>query len=105
MEALPLIADLEPEELKLNILRFAWYHGVNISPEKNLDAYCKRLKTVNHCACHDDRLSCPCIEAEDEIKQHGYCTCRLFVDNEYLKVIQARIQRKIREDPSYRPDK
>ena len=102
----PEIKDLNPEQLKLNILRFAWSHGVNICPEKNLDNYVRRLKTTDHCACHDNRFCCPCEEAEGELKKHGYCTCRLFIDNTYLQVIQERIMRKFRENPdTWRPDK
>ena len=102
----PEIKDLNPEQLKLNILRFAWCYGFNLCPEKNLDAYVIRLKTTDHCACHDDRFCCPCRQSLDELKEHGYCTCRLFVDNIYLQVIQARIMRKFRDNPdTWRPDK
>ena len=101
----PKISKLTEENLKLNILRFSWFYGFNISPEKNLDKYVVRLKGVGHCACHDERLSCPCPEAESEVKSQGYCSCQLFVDNSYLRVIQERIQRKVRANPDYRPDK
>ena len=103
----PVIAELTAEQLKLNILRFAWYYGYNICPEKNLDAFVLREKTVDHCACHNERLQCPCAQAEKELKKDGYCSCRLFITNSYLfEVIQPRIMRKIRENTdTYRPDK
>lgn len=105
-ENYPVIVDLTAEQLKLNILRFAWYYGHNICPEKNLDAFVKRVKSVNHCACHNERLSCPCAKGIVELITNGYCSCRLFVDNDYLKVIQERIMRKMRENPdTFRPDK
>lgn len=99
------IADLTEEELKLDILRFSWTHGFNISPEKNLDRYVKRLKSTGHCACHDDRAYCPCVEAYEDVMGKGYCTCRLFINNDHLKVVQERIKRKIQANPLYRPDK
>lgn len=105
MNNMPLIADLSEEELKLNILRFSWRYGCSISPEKNLEKYVERVKGSGHCACHDERLSCPCKEAAQEVDDKGYCGCRLFVGNEYLKIIQRRVMRKIQANPLYRPDK
>lgn len=99
------IDELTHEGLKLNILRFSWANAVNISPEKNLDKFVARMKGTGHCACHNDRLSCPCDEAPESLKEHGYCSCRLFVDNRQLEIIQKRIQRKVLANPNYRPDK
>jgi hypothetical protein len=101
----PKINDIPPDTLKMNILRFSWWYGCIINPEKNLDNYVVRVKSTGHCACHDERFTCPCYEAPGEIFKSGYCTCRLFVGPEYLKTILARIQKKVRANPDYRPDK
>jgi len=101
----PPITAIPPDQLKLNILRFSWWYGYVISPEKNLDKYVARLKTTGHCACHDDSSACPCPEAIAELERNDYCTCRLFVGAEALKTILNRVRKKVREKPDYRPDK
>lgn len=100
-----VINDLTEDKLKLNILRFSWVHGCIVSPEKNLDKYVGRIKSTGHCACHNERLSCPCPEAPDELEKFGYCTCRLFINLDELKKVLERIQQKVRVDPGFRPDK
>ena len=87
---LPLIKDRSEEQLKEDILNFSRDHGVNISPEKDLDAYVRRLKSTNHCACNDNRFSCPCEQALGEVQKYGYCLCRLFMNDEYLEYIKSR---------------
>ncbi len=102
---LPKINDISPDALKLNILRFSWWYGCVISPEKNLDNYVARVKSTGHCACHDERLACPCVEAAGELEKLGHCTCRLFISADELKHVLERVQKKVRANPDFRPDR
>ena len=42
--------------------------------------YMAKMFLANHrCPCMADRKVCPCTEALDEIKNQGFCECRLFI--------------------------
>ncbi len=59
------------------ILQYAIEHGFVITPNGYtyfVDSWCQ----LHCCPCAPSRKSCPCPEAEEEVKTQGHCTCRLF---------------------------
>lgn len=63
---------------------FARKHNFKINPQKNLVGWAKLVITLERCPCKPGR-QCPCNESLDELKQRGYCVCKFFVDENYLK--------------------
>lgn len=63
---------------RCEILNFARDHNLIIHPGIGYDYYINGYFMFNHCPCDDKRLDCPCPESIDEVKEKGWCKCRLF---------------------------
>ena len=59
------------------ICDFARDNGFVIHP-KGYDYYIDSYNLLGYCSCDKTRLSCPCPEAIEEVKEKGHCLCRLF---------------------------
>ena len=62
----------------IEILHFAAFNNLVISPVKGYDYYIENYKLFGCCACDAKRQNCPCKEAVSECATQGYCKCRLF---------------------------
>jgi len=60
------------------ILDFARDNGLVIHPGKGYDYYIDNFFASGHCPCDKDRPDCPCPESVNEVKEEGWCKCRLF---------------------------
>jgi len=60
------------------ILDFAMVHNLVIHPGRGFEYYVENFIRFHSCACDRTRLECPCMEALAEVKQDGWCKCRLY---------------------------
>ena len=97
MEKDEKIIDVSAEEIKTLIEEYevhAEKHGFILNPNKKIvehivRAILKKEKECGHgyCPCRvvtgnikeDQKIVCPCVYHLDELKDQGYCHCRLFV--------------------------
>lgn len=72
-----------PAEWNRQALIFARYadkKGFVINPI-GIDLFVKDFLEMRCCVCRPERKNCPCPEAEEEVKMHGHCACKLFWSN------------------------
>jgi len=60
------------------VLDFARDNGLVIHPGRGFDYYIDNFFEAGHCPCDQDRPDCPCPESVGEVKELGWCKCRLF---------------------------
>lgn len=61
------------------ILDFARDHGLVIHPGRGFEYWVEAYyASGNHCPCDKDRPECPCPESVDEVREKGWCKCRLY---------------------------
>ena len=74
---------------KKSIANFLPKTGALIHYGINMDAHIKEAAT-HGCPCRpigvpEERKHCPCHQAISELKQQGYCLCRVFVTTKYFQ--------------------
>lgn len=83
----------EEQKLKKKLEQYAKEQGFKLNPEKKIVSFVingllknKKEKGGLYCPCRvvsgdkkeDAKIICPCIYHLSEIKEQGYCHCRLF---------------------------
>ena len=59
------------------VLDWAKEHNLIINPD-GYEYYIESWFMFKYCPCDKTRKSCPCPESIDEVKEDGYCKCRLY---------------------------
>ena len=60
------------------ILDFARDNNLTIHPGVGYDYSINSYFMFNCCPCDPKRLNCPCPESIKEVKEKGWCKCRLY---------------------------
>ena len=60
------------------LLIFARDNSLVIHPGCGFEYYITNFFEVGRCPCDDTRPDCPCPESVVEIKEFGWCKCRLY---------------------------
>ena len=60
------------------IVEHAREHSFLINPATGYVDALRNIKTFHHCPCDASRPKCPCPQSVDEVKNIGYCKCRLY---------------------------
>lgn len=68
----------EKNKKRREILDFARDNNLVIHPGVGYDYYANNFFEAGHCPCDDKRPNCPCPESIKEVKEDGWCKCRLF---------------------------
>jgi len=68
--------DLGTKEHRVRILKYVRENDYIITPI-GWQTYIDSVSKFECCPCDNDRKLCPCLEAENEIKDNGHCLCGL----------------------------
>lgn len=63
---------------RVEMLKFAHDNGFVINPSKGYEEYVGNVFEFGHCPCDSSRPNCPCDQAAEEVKEKGWCRCRLY---------------------------
>ena len=66
-----------PKALVRAILAFARDYDFTIHPF-GIEYYVENYRMFGHCVCDRGRPACPCPEAVAEVRDDGFCKCRLY---------------------------
>jgi len=69
-------------KMRRQIIDFSMANGLLIHPGKGFEYYVDNFyEGGGHCPCDAGRPECPCPESIQEVKEKGWCKCRLFWRN------------------------
>lgn len=68
----------EKNKVRRQILDFARDNNLVIHPGGGFEYYANNYFEVGHCVCDKTRPVCPCPESIDEVKEDGWCKCKLY---------------------------
>jgi ferredoxin-thioredoxin reductase catalytic subunit len=82
----------ERQDKRLEILGWAQKHGWVINPSKGYEMYVDNFFKFKACPCDRSRTNCPCTQSTSEVKDKGFCLCRLFWRD--LEAFKSTLRRK-----------
>ncbi len=65
---------------RLEIVAWAKEHNLVINPSKGYELYIRQFFEFGRCPCDKTgkRTKCPCPESLEDVKERGWCLCRLY---------------------------
>ena len=77
---MPKLTRIQQNRKRLAILRFAEKNNLVIDPASGFEGRFQDFLSFGFCPCDPTKMrkACPCKQALAEVKEKGYCLCKMF---------------------------